>query len=122
MKNKLGYLDTKRDGVFWMDAMDFVQQYSFLYVCRILNKDEGWKEVTTAGSWEGHSAEGLPSKVNPNARLDFSPQFEILVTRPCDGFIMLKQHDKENMFRGKHAIFFMVSKVNGQRITKLDRS
>ena len=26
------------------------------------------------------------------------------------------------MFRGKHAIFFMVSKVNGKRITKVDKT
>ena len=31
------------------------------------------------------------------------------------------QYDRENMFRGKHALFFMVSKNNGKRITKVDK-
>ena len=31
------------------------------------------------------------------------------------------QYDKENMFRGKHSIFFMVAKNGGKRITKVDK-
>lgn len=31
------------------------------------------------------------------------------------------QYDRENMFRGKHSIFFMVAKNGGKRITKVDK-
>ena len=121
MKNKLNFSD-KEDGVFWMDVLDFVQQYATLSVCRILKEEDGWKEIKINDEWIGKSAEGLPTKTNPNARLDFNPQYEIKVTKPCDGFVMLKQMDKVNMFKGKHSIFFMVSKLNGQRIKKVDKS
>lgn len=30
--------------------------------------------------------------------------------------------DKENLFRGKHYIFFMVSKINGKKIERVDKS
>jgi hypothetical protein len=89
MRNKVGYHDSKADGVFWMDALDFVQQYSYLYICRILDEDAGWKEVNITGRWTGAPNDGLPSKNNPNARLDFNPQYEIIVSKPCDGFISL---------------------------------
>jgi len=89
MRNKVGYQESQRDGVFWMEVLDFVQQYSYLYICRILDSDEGWKEIRVDGEWYGASAEGLPSRKNPNARLDFNPQYSITVTKPCDGFISL---------------------------------
>jgi len=89
MRNKLNYHDTGTDGVFWMEIIDFTQQFSNLYVCRLLDEKEGWKEFKVRGKWEGASAEGLPSRANPNARLDFNPQYCITVTKPCDGFISL---------------------------------
>lgn len=71
MRNKVKYTESS-DGVFWMDVLDFVQQYSYLYICRIL--DEGWTEARSVnGCWIGASAEGLPSRNRPNARLDFNP-------------------------------------------------
>ena len=105
-----------------MEVLDFVQQYSYLYICRILDTDDGWKEVRMEGRWQGASAEGLPSRKNPNARLDFNPQYAITVTKPCDGFVSLMQKDKVNMFKGKHSIFFMVSKTGGKRISKVDKT
>lgn len=123
MRNKVGYQDSSNDGVFWMEILDFVQQYSFLYVCRLLDEEDGWVERKIRGEWKGASAEGLPSRSNPNARLDFNPQYQITVTRPCDGFISLTQFtNRINMFKGKNSIFFMVSKVGGKRITKVDKA
>ena len=72
MKNKVSF-ESSTDGVFWMEVLDFVQQYSYLYICRILDKDDGWHERNINYSWKGGSAEGLPSRTNPNARLDFNP-------------------------------------------------
>ena len=45
-----------------------------------------------------------------------------MVTKPCDGFIELLQKDKENMFKGKHFIYFQVSKNNGKRVIKKDKT
>ena len=41
MKNRLKFED-KNDGIFWMDVLDFIEQYSYLYICRILG--DGWHE------------------------------------------------------------------------------
>jgi calpain-12 len=39
MKSKLKYEPRDHeDGVFWMDAFDFAQQYSYVYICRILTQ------------------------------------------------------------------------------------
>ena len=69
--NKLGNPEATADGIFWMDVMDFVEQYSYLYICRILG--DGWTERRVVGEWRGPTAEGLPTRTNPNARLDFNP-------------------------------------------------
>lgn len=72
MRNKVGYTESQADGVFWMEILDFVQQFSYLYICRILDTDDGWKEVKVDDRWEGASAEGLPNS-RYAARLDFNP-------------------------------------------------
>lgn len=88
LKTKLK-LKAKNDGVFWMSLDDFIENFSYLYVCRILNAKTGWTGKEESGWWRGKTAEGLPSKANPKARLDRNPQFEIRVTKPCNGFISL---------------------------------
>lgn len=102
MRLKLSF-EQKNDGVFWMDVLDFIEQYSFLYICRNLSPEDGWVENVIEDKWLGPTAEGLPTRAHPNARLDFNPQYEITVSRPCDGFISLSQMDHVNMFKGKHA-------------------
>lgn len=42
MKNRLKFED-KDDGIFWMEVLDFVEQFNYLYICRILG--DGWKEI-----------------------------------------------------------------------------
>ena len=32
-----------------MDVLDFIEQYSFLYICRILSETDGWKESRISG-------------------------------------------------------------------------
>jgi hypothetical protein len=79
------------------------------------------KEIQS--EWKGPSAEGLPNRANPSARLDLNPQFSVKINKACDGFIMLKQTDalEGSSFKGKHSIFFMISKNNGKRIAKLEK-
>ena len=31
-----------QDGLFWMELDDFIEQYSYLYVCHILSHQDGW--------------------------------------------------------------------------------
>lgn len=119
MKNRLKFED-KDDGIFWMEVLDFVEQFSYLYICRILG--DGWKEIRQLGEWKGLSAEGLPTRNYPQAKLNLNPQYLITITKPSNGFISLTQMDKENLFRGKHYIFFMVSKINGKKIERVDKS
>jgi len=120
-KQKLNY-ENKNDGVFWIEVDDFIEQFSYIYVCQILDEKDGWKEIRISDEWKGESAEGLPTRNNPKAKLDKNPQFEITVQRPCDGFLYLQQMDTINMFKGKHNIFFMVSKEKGGKITRVDKT
>ncbi len=81
-----------------MEVDDFVENYAYLYVCRLLRGD--WVEKRLKSAWKGRTAEGLPTPKNRCARLDLNPQFKITVSRPCDGFVMMKQFDEVNMFKG----------------------
>ena len=129
MKNKLKYEPVsaegdsgQADGVFWMDVDDFIQQYSYLYICRTFN-DRQWQKASLQGQWKGASAEGLPnSTTNKQAKFQLNPHYGVTVTKPCDSFILLKQFDKDasSTFKGKQAIFFMLCKNNGKRVVKLD--
>jgi len=115
-------VEQKNDGVFWMSLDDFIENFSYLYVTRILSTKTGWTHKEVAAWWRGSTAEGLPSKANPKARLDKNPQFEVRVTKSCNGFISLLQLDQVSMFKGKHNIFFMVSAVDGDYIKKVDKA
>jgi hypothetical protein len=85
----------------------------------------GWKKAQLDGEWRGITAEGLPSRSNPSAKLELNPQYEILITKPCDAFVMLQQKEPDpvsnSTFKGKNNIFFMVSMNNGKRVVKLDK-
>jgi len=109
-----------------MDCDDFVEQYSYLYICRLMNEQMGWYKRTFNGEWSGASAEGLPNKKNPSAKLQLNPHYGVTITKPCDGFILLKQKEEDtsggagSTFKGKQSIFFMLTKNSGKRIMKVD--
>ena len=88
-KSKLKF-EKKNDGVFWMEVDDFIENYSFLYICQVLDKKAGWIEKRVPGAWSGESAEGLPTRNNPKAKLAKNPQYEITISKPCDGFIWMR--------------------------------
>lgn len=110
--------ENESDGVFWMDVDDFTEQFSYIYICRMV---KGWKHADAKSEWRGESAEGLPSRRNPKAKLEKNPQFGLRVPSPGVAFIKMSQKDQENMFRGKHNIMFMVSRNGGERITRVDK-
>lgn len=45
--NKIGYTPDKSgpDGVFWMNIEDFVWEFKYLYICRLLEEKNGWKKA-----------------------------------------------------------------------------
>lgn len=117
-KNKCKFVE-KADGVFWMSLEDFIENYSYLYICRILND---WEKQEIEDEWIGESAEGLPSKANRNANLALCPQYTIKVSAPGTLFIEMTQKDKVNMFKGKHMIMFFASNIGGRVIERMDRN
>jgi hypothetical protein len=72
LKTKLNLMQ-KHDGVFWMSLEDFIENYSFLYICRILKEKAGWKEAKLESEWKGPTAEGLPNRANPKAKMEKNP-------------------------------------------------
>jgi len=117
-KNKCNYSD-EVDGIFWMDLDDFIDNYSFLYVCRLL---DNWHKEEIEDEWIGESAEGLPNSMNRNARLELNPQYEIRLSSPGPIFIQMTQLDKVNMFKGKHFIMYLLQNTNGGRFTRIDKN
>ena len=116
-KNKCNNVE-EVDGIFWMDFDDFLDNFSYLYICRVLDT---WNHIDIEGEWQGPTAEGLPSSENRTARLELNPQYEIKVASPGPLFIQMNQFEKENMFKGKHYIFFMVQNIGGKKIKRMDR-
>jgi hypothetical protein len=116
-KSKCEYSD-EADGIFWMDLDDFIDNYSYLYVCRIMKE---WESHEIEDEWKGDSAEGLPSKDNRNAKLHLNPNFELKIQKPGPVFIQMTQFDKVNMFKGKHFIMFFVQNTGGGKIMRMDR-
>lgn len=115
-QNTIGYKpDTNNpDGVFWMNIEDFVWEFKYLYVCRVLSEDDGWHSVKMEGAWKGPSSAGF-------RKLSKLPQYKIRISKPCKGFIQLRQHTEESTFRGKNTIMWMVQNEDGDRIVKVKR-
>ena len=72
-KSKCNFSD-EVDGIFWMDLDDFIDNFSYIYVCRIMKQ---WNHEEVEDEWKGKSAEGLPGRANKSAKLELSPQFEL---------------------------------------------
>jgi hypothetical protein len=55
-----------------------------------------------------------------------NPHYGVTITKPCDGFILLKQKEEDetggssSTFKGKQSIFFMLTKNSGKRVMKVD--
>jgi hypothetical protein len=116
-KNKCKYVD-KPDGEFWMDIDDFVENYSYIYICRML---DSWNKEQIDGEWIGESAEGLPSREYRQAKLELNPQYELKISKPGSAFIQMNQFEKVNMFKGKHFIMWLIQRTGGGLIKKMNR-
>lgn len=116
-KSKCNYVDSS-DGVFWMELDDFMDNYSYLYVCRVL---DDWNHHIIEDEWKGKSAEGLPSAKNRTAQLALNPQYELKFNAPGHVFIEMNQFEKINMFKGKHFIMFLVQNTKGGKVMRMDR-
>jgi hypothetical protein len=116
-KNKCNYLD-EQDGVFWMELDDFIDNFSYLYICRLLYN---WQKEEIDDEWIGPSAEGLPNAKNRNAKLELNPQYLLRLSAPGPLFIQMTQFDKVNMFKGKHYIMFLLQSSSGERFASIDK-
>lgn len=85
-KNNLEYEPNqqKSDGVFWMNALDFLQNFKILYLCRQLSNKNGWHKAERSGEWKGASACGPPTR---NGSMQSAPQYSITVSKPCFCFV-----------------------------------
>lgn len=71
------------------------------------------------GKWEGESAAGLPTATNKGAKIEKNPHYALTISRPCTVFIKVSQLEKENMFKGKQFIYFLLANNKGQRVKKI---
>ena len=95
MKRKLNYSDDADDGCFWMSFDDFCQSFRTLFVGYHYDEDK-WSTVQWDDWWrvEDGTAQGLPTRHNPECILQENPQFAITVDRPTDLCLTLSQTEK----------------------------
>lgn len=48
------------DGIFWMSAFDFLENFKMLYICRTMSEKMGWYKTVRKGIWQGDSSCGFP--------------------------------------------------------------
>lgn len=76
--SKVGYSPSQdTDGIFWMNVQDFLQNFKYLYICRVMG--ESWTAAEFRDAWEGPSAGGF----GPKAKFRNNPQYAITIHRPC---------------------------------------
>ena len=89
LKAMLGWTSAD-DGTFWMSFDDFCLAFRSLYVCRVFPRDR-WHKTQVSGWWTGSLAAGLPCRHNPDCKVENNPQYSLIVTRPTDISITLRQ-------------------------------
>lgn len=106
------------DGVFWMNNSDFLNNFKYIYLCRELNEKAGWTCLSKDGEWrdENGSSAGYPGKLRN------VPQFKLTLTQPCSAYISMTQKgDSGSSFRGKNFIGWMVARLQGRVMAKLEK-
>ena len=122
MKNVTGQKEFLEDGIFWMDFNDFVDEFDTIYVCRVYNEDNGWYCTLTNGKWEGEYAEGVPTKENPRAKLEKNPNYSLTVSKPGQGFLVMRLREKIGPSKAKQAGLMVMQANNGELVTGLRES
>lgn len=104
------------DGIFWMNNSDFLNNFKYIYICRELTVKAGWHMCSIDSKWFGPSSAGFPGKLRS------VPQFKLTVSQPCSAYISMTQKgDSGSSFKGKNFIGWMVSRMNGKLMTKIDK-
>lgn len=91
MKAKLKLVKAD-DGVFWMDFMDFTNNYEEVYICRFFDSASGWKTIPQIeDEWKGQTAGGCSNYPT----VGNNPQWSITLTgsTPANIVINLSQED-----------------------------
>ena len=119
MKNVTGQKEFLEDGIFWMDFNDFVEEFDTIYICRVYNEDSGWFGTLTHGKWEGQYAEGVPTRENPQAKLEKNPNYSLTVSEPGKGFLVMRLKEKETPHKAKQAGLMVMQANQGQLVSSL---
>jgi hypothetical protein len=92
LKKILGWSPDLKDNTFWINFDDFCNSFRSLYICRYYDPVK-WPLVKFHGFWRGETAQGLPTRHNPQCVIDNNPQFSLAIDRPTEVIITLTQVD-----------------------------
>jgi len=100
-----------------MANSDFLNNFKYIYLCRELNKKAGWTCLSIDSEWKGDSSAGYPGK-----KMRTIPQFKLTITQPCSAYVSLTQKGNTgSSFKGKNFVGWMVAKLQGKPMAKLDK-
>ena len=106
-------LEISTDGVFWMNASDFVDEFDNIYICRKF--DKRWTVIYIEDYCLNEYA------LNTHG-FEMFPQYEVSITKPSAIFIKMTQSQKVSSFQGKYAIFVMIIAKDGKLAYKVDKT
>jgi len=121
LKYKLGWSD-EDDNTFWMSFDDFCNSFRSLYLCKRYDP-ERWPVQKHHASWskEEDTAVGLPSKHQPDCKVEHNPQFKLYIDRPTELCITLSQVDGEGLASPEiHPVALYVCRDDNPRDLKAD--
>ena len=91
-----------------MDFNDYVEEFTEIYVCRVFNENDGWKNCFIEDEWLGNPGEGIPTSNNRQAKMEMNPNYGITINKAGCGYFVLRMLDKENSFKAKEMGYFSV--------------
>lgn len=114
IKKLLGHTN-KKDGIFWMQLEDFINEFYSLYICCTFGDD--WNKFSPiSGCWNLKNSFGRPEKTD---RAHENYQIGITVTKQCTLFISLRQKNITAL-EGENYIYIRVQRNKGKRLRKND--
>ena len=63
--------------------------------------------------WEGKYAAGLPTRDNQDCVIGQNPQYGLTVSKPGNGYLVLRMKEKENSYKAKLKGYFFVQSYDG---------
>jgi len=118
MRKKLGYVN-KDDGTFWMAFEDFVLHYRVVYICRIMDKSDGWQRIFVTSEWRGETAGGCS---NYSGTYEKNPRINLKVVGRVKLLLTLEQADSRGSLEGDEEVpiafkVFKDKNIHGSGVT-----